>query len=67
MENKQAHAGNEQYDENFYKLQKDGSFKSAMAILPFVTKFIHPRSVVDIGCGVGTWLAAWKQFNWGGV
>ena len=67
MENKQAHAGNENYDENFYRLQKDGSFKSAATILPVVTKFIRPRSVVDVGCGVGTWLVAWKQLSGGGI
>ena len=61
MDNKQAHAGEQAYDENFYRLQKDGSFKSAMATLPFVTEFIRPNSVVDIGCGVGTWLAAWQN------
>lgn len=64
MESKQVHAGNQAYDENFYRAQKDGSFKSASAILPLVAEFIHPQSVVDVGCGVGTWLAFWKNlFN----
>lgn len=61
MENKQVHAGEAQYDENFYRAQKDGSFKSAERILPVVNRFIHPRNVIDIGCGVGTWLAAWQK------
>ena len=38
-----------------------------MATLPFVTEFIRPNSVVDIGCGVGTWLAAWQQRSGGGI
>ena len=60
----QAHAGNQPYDENFYRAQKDGSFISASIILPIVEKFIHPKNVLDVGCGVGTWLAAWKKlFN----
>lgn len=67
MENKQAHAGKQAYDENFYLIQKDGSFKSAMEILPLVNEFIRPRSVVDVGCGVGTWLAAWKHLSRGGI
>ena len=60
MEN-QSHAGNQPYDENFYRYQKDGSFRSASIILPIVEKYVHPKSVIDIGCGVGTWLAAWKK------
>ena len=50
-------------EENFYKMQKDGSYRSASIILPLVRKFIHPQSVLDIGCGVGTWLAVWKNFG----
>ena len=61
LENNQVHAGNEQYDEKFYRIQKDGSFKSASVILPIVAQFVRPRSVVDIGCGVGSWLAVWQK------
>lgn len=57
------HAGNQNYDENFYKMQKDDSYKSATLVLPAVRKFIRPKKVIDIGCGVGTWLAAWKNFG----
>ena len=57
----QAHAGNQPYDENFYRTQKNGSFQSASIILPIVEKFIHPKNIIDVGCGVGTWLAAWKK------
>ncbi len=47
------------YDEDFYNSQKDGSYKSACEILPIVDS-IFPKieSVIDIGCGVGTWLKA---------
>lgn len=61
MDSKQAHAGEQAYDEKFYRVQKDGSFKSASAILPLVAEFVHPRSVVDVGCGVGPWLAVWQK------
>ena len=61
MDNKQAHAGEQAYDEKFYSGQKNGSFKSASAILPLVAKLVHPRTVVDVGCGVGTWLAVWQK------
>ena len=60
-ENNQDHAGNASYDENFYQAIKDGSYRSASIILSHVTQYIRPRTVVDVGCGVGTWLAVWKK------
>lgn len=61
MENKQVHAGERPYDENFYRAQKDNSFRSATIILPLVFEYIRPRSVIDIGCGMGGWLAVWQK------
>ena len=51
------------YDEKFYRGQKNPSLKSATEILPLVAEFVHPQSVIDIGCGVGTWLAVWQKFG----
>ena len=62
-ENNQDHAGNEAYDETFYRLNKEGSYRSASIVLPLLMKFVRPRSVIDIGCGTGTWLAVWKNFG----
>ena len=61
MDNEQVHVGKKEYDENFYQRYKDGSYISASIILPLVAGFIHPRSVVDVGCGVGTWLSVWQK------
>jgi len=44
------------YNENFYNEQKDASYKSAEAIVPILLDVIKPKSVIDIGCGVGGWL-----------
>lgn len=49
------------YDEDFYKNQQEGSKKSAQEIIPLVLELIHPKSVVDVGCGVGTWLSIFKH------
>ncbi|WP_051650064.1 methyltransferase domain-containing protein [Selenomonas sp. AB3002] len=49
------------YDEKFYRSQKDGSYESARIVIPLVKGFINPRTVVDMGCGLGTWLAVWKS------
>ena len=51
------------YDEDFYNDQRDGSFKSAEIIVPMVREFIKPKLVMDIGCGLGTWLAVWKKYG----
>lgn len=44
------------YDSVFYGNQMPGSLSSAKEILPFVFKLIKPESVIDVGCGLGTWL-----------
>lgn len=49
------------YDENFYRMQKDGSYRSANIILEIVKNYIRPQSVIDVGCGVGTWLSVWQK------
>ena len=47
------------YNDSFYAKQCNGSSRSAKAILPVLFKEIGtPSSVLDIGCGVGTWAAA---------
>lgn len=52
------------YGESFYKQQQDGSTKSALGVIPKVLDIFKPQSVMDIGCGVGTWLSVFKgTFN----
>ena len=51
------------YVRGFYELQQEGSFRSAMRMLPHVLELLSPRSVVDVGCGVGTWLAAARDLG----
>ena len=51
------------YDENFYCGQKDGSYNSANVIVPIIMDIIQPKSVIDIGCGVATWLSVFETFG----
>jgi SAM-dependent methyltransferase len=44
------------YSKVFYAWQRHGSWNSAKRILPIVFEAVQPKSVVDVGCGVGTWL-----------
>ena len=39
----------------------NGSLESARAVVPLVMDAISPRSVVDVGCGLGAWLAAFRE------
>jgi len=49
------------YDPNFYRQQRDQSRESAEEVVPYVISRIKPRRVVDVGCGVGTWLAEFSR------
>lgn len=51
------------YTEEFYELLRQGSRRSAREIIPLVLEFIQPKSVVDVGCGLGTWLSVFKEFG----
>jgi SAM-dependent methyltransferase len=50
-----------QYDQAFYARQRDGSLQSARAIIPILLSHLSIHSVVDVGCGVGTWLKAFQE------
>jgi SAM-dependent methyltransferase len=49
------------YTKEFYQWQQNGSRLSAKETIPFVLDLIQPKSVVDVGCGVGTWLSVFKE------
>jgi SAM-dependent methyltransferase len=51
------------YTQDFYKAQQEGSRKSAKEIIPLILELIQPQSVIDVGCGVGTWLSVFKEFG----
>jgi SAM-dependent methyltransferase len=43
------------YDAGFFDVQRWTSEASAEVILPIVLDLLEPASLVDVGCGVGTW------------
>ena len=43
------------YDEGFFASQRSGSLRSAQVVVPLVVNLFKPRSIVDVGCGIGTW------------
>jgi SAM-dependent methyltransferase len=49
------------YTDEYYEEIAERSLASAKEIIPLIQKIISPKSVVDVGCGTGAWLSAWKQ------
>jgi len=55
--------GTSPYSTEFYLSQREGSLRSAKSVLPTIFDLVHPKSVVDVGCGVGTWLSVAQQLG----
>jgi len=51
------------YTKEYYQALREGARRSAEAIVPLVMGLLHPRSVIDVGCGDGTWLSVFRQFG----
>ena len=47
------------YDAAFFGWQADGSASSAAVVAPLLDELIAPDTVLDVGCGLGTWAARW--------
>ena len=46
------------YDDLFYEYQCAGSLRSARGVVPVLRGALPIDSVLDVGCGVGTWIKA---------
>lgn len=49
------------YKASFFDRQKHDSYASAKVVVPYVLSLISPKSIVDFGSGVGTWLRACRE------
>lgn len=49
------------YPRSFYEAIQDNTMVSAKKIVPLVIDLLHPESVVDVGCGVGIFLAVFRE------
>ena len=49
------------YSKYFYKNLTGGSIRSARVMVPLVLDLVQPKSVADIGCGIGTWLKICRE------
>ena len=48
------------YGQLFFDYVDEGAAQSAQAIAETLFPVLHPNSVLDVGCGRGGWLRAWK-------
>jgi SAM-dependent methyltransferase len=51
------------YSDDYYQRLQPGALQSAREIIPLVLQLIHPRSVIDVGCGQGAWLAVFRELG----
>ena len=49
------------YGRKFFAGIQEGSYRSAIKIIPLLKALIQIRSVVDVGCGTGSWLKAFQE------
>jgi SAM-dependent methyltransferase len=49
------------YTEKFYNYIDNNALQGSKQIVPFIIELIKPKSVVDVGCGLGTWLVVCQQ------
>jgi SAM-dependent methyltransferase len=51
------------YTEEFFDRHLEGSRRSALLVVPMIMDLVRPKRVVDVGCGRGTWLAAFRDYG----
>ena len=51
------------YTEKFFAELRDGVARSAGIVVPLVLDLVPVRSVVDVGCGEGAWLAEFQRLG----
>jgi SAM-dependent methyltransferase len=52
-----------QYSPGYYEWQQAGARRSAAVVAPLLQERLRPRSIVDIGCGPGAWVATWRELG----
>lgn len=51
------------YNKKYYKKHESGSYRSALQIFEYINVFIDFKSMVDFGCGMGTWCKAMEELG----
>lgn len=58
-----SRSGMHHYDAEFYRYIEEGSLRSARRVIATLRDLVALpiESVLDVGCGAGAWLVAWKE------
>jgi SAM-dependent methyltransferase len=51
------------YTKEFYNIYSSGSKNSAKVIIPLLLDIYSVKSVIDVGCGIGTWLHCFPELG----
>lgn len=51
------------YTNKWFKKRQAESMEAALHLVPYILDVIQPRSVVDVGCATGEFLAAFRQYG----
>ncbi len=51
------------YSRGFFEGHSPGVRQSARKIVPIVLHLVQPKSVIDVGCGTGTWLSVLMEYG----
>ncbi|MGV3559731.1 methyltransferase domain-containing protein [Larkinella arboricola] len=49
------------YNQAYHNEIEANARRSAETVIGFLMRLFHPQSVIDVGCGRGTWLAEWQR------
>lgn len=49
------------YQDNFHNVHFQNSINSAKEVVPLFLSYYKPQSVLDVGCGLGTWLKIFEE------
>jgi hypothetical protein len=50
-----------EYSADFFDRHAGRALSSAREIVPAVLEIVQPKSVVDVGCGIGAWLSVFRE------
>jgi len=51
------------YSDSFYESLPEIAHLSAKEIVPLILELIQPKSIIDVGCRLGTWLSVFKEYG----
>jgi SAM-dependent methyltransferase len=49
------------YTSDYYQALRAGARRSAQQVVPLVIELVAPASIIDVGCGEGTWLSVFRE------